>query len=188
VRKNFGHDYFCAHVTGKTVESGIPQLSMGEMWALFAEKVRHLVRSSQALQINASVLMCNHYHILCSSPNAASLLNLRSFVGCAFDDDNFIRPINHYNDYTNTYKYIYRNPVEAGLVTFVENYEFSSLHSLLGRSSTAFPVIDNMNLIFNSGKILKWLNSSDGSEIFGPLSLMKQKSPSISRVKESVSI
>jgi putative transposase len=183
VRKNFGHDYFCAHVTGKTVESGIPQLSMSEMWMLFAEKVRHLVRSSQALQINASVLMCNHYHILCSSPRAESLLDLKTFVGCAYDDDNFVRPINHYNDFTNTYKYIYRNPVEAGLVKYVESYEFSSLHSLLGRSSLAFPVIDNMNLIFNSGKMLKWLNSSDGSEIFGPLSLTKQKSPSISRAK-----
>ncbi|MGZ3749374.1 MAG: hypothetical protein ACXVCD_18710, partial [Pseudobdellovibrionaceae bacterium] len=52
----------------------------------------------------------------------------------------------------------YRNPLEAGLCRKVEDYEYSSLRSLIGLSELRAPVIDNMGLIHGPKKILEWLN------------------------------
>ncbi|MBS1970381.1 MAG: hypothetical protein JSU04_08735 [Bdellovibrionales bacterium] len=63
--------------------------------------------------------------------------------------------------YKRAYKYIYRNPVEAGMCSRAEDYEFSSLRGLLGRVNLQVPVIDNMGLIFGPKKILTWLNEKE---------------------------
>lgn len=70
----------------------------------------------------------------------------------------FCDPILSSEYYKNAYKYIYRNPLDAGLCRTVEEYEYSSLRGLLGHSPLVVPVIDNMGLIHTPLKILDWLN------------------------------
>lgn len=61
--------------------------------------------------------------------------------------------------YQETYKEIYRSPVEGRLSSQVEDYSHSSLRSLLGLAPRTFPVCDHMNLIFNPSAQLRWLNT-----------------------------
>lgn len=56
------------------------------------------------------------------------------------------------------YKYIYRNPVEAGLCSIVEEYRYSSLSSLLGQSRTIIPIERDDTLFSNVERQLEWLN------------------------------
>lgn len=60
----------------------------------------------------------------------------------------------------NTYKYVYRNPVRAGLVELCEDWPYSTLHGLLGKSHLAIPLLED-SLLFDGSKnleILNWLN------------------------------
>ena len=65
--------------------------------------------------------------------------------------DNFIQ-------YKETYRYIYRNPVVAGLATHPENYPYSTLPKLLGKSSLDFLLLDDLGIILNPSDGLIWLN------------------------------
>jgi hypothetical protein len=68
----------------------------------------------------------------------------------------------------NAYKYIYRNPVRAGLCERVEDYPFSTISGLVGNSRLLFPVVED-TLLFNptfQWSTLDWLNTApkDGHE------------------------
>jgi len=81
----------------------------------------------------------------------------------------FCEPILSAAYYKHAYKYIYRNPLEAGLCKRVEDYEFSSLRGLLGAAELRAPVIDNMDLIYGAQKMLAWLNAGEKEEeLFNP--------------------
>src|SRR5690606_21261464 len=67
--------------------------------------------------------------------------------------------INHVKQYQTTYRYIYRNPVEVGLVDKAEDYPFSTLPYVLGQPGLQFLCRDHMNAIFSPSRLLKWLNS-----------------------------
>ncbi|MEK6627995.1 MAG: hypothetical protein AABY53_05165, partial [Bdellovibrionota bacterium] len=88
---------------------------------------------------------------------------------------NLAEPILNYSHYLNTYKYIYRNPVEAGLCKKPEDYPYSSLYYLLGRGTLHCQVIDHLNLIQNPLHILKWLNLDIDYKI-SQLKLLRQAS------------
>ena len=75
------------------------------------------------------------------------------------ETSSFCEPIENYAQYLNTYKYIYRNPVEAGLSLKAENYIYSTLNILLGRSLAYCEIIDYASLIQNPLQILSWLNN-----------------------------
>lgn len=68
--------------------------------------------------------------------------------------------------YLHAYKYLYRNPVEAGLVDLVEEYKFSSLQGLLGETWLDVPVSedDNWKDLFTREETLKWLNAAPSKE------------------------
>lgn len=93
------------------------------------------------LKIGAFVLMNNHFHLLVLTPEEdidrvmyffMKDVTLRiqkktgrinkifggRYKGCI---------IEHHNYLMNVYKYIYRNPVAAGMTTRAEDYEFSTL-------------------------------------------------------------
>ncbi|MBC7754321.1 MAG: hypothetical protein H7Z71_08795, partial [Moraxellaceae bacterium] len=70
-----------------------------------------------------------------------------------------VEPIKNYSQYLNTYKYIYRNPVEAGLAFMCESYIYSTLNGILGQNDLLLHVLDTMGVIQNPRKILNWLNS-----------------------------
>jgi hypothetical protein len=75
-----------------------------------------------------------------------------------------IRKIESFAQYREIYRYIYRNPLEVGIVPMAEMYEFSTLFELLGYGKKKFFPHDNMGLITNPFPILSWINWGTPSE------------------------
>lgn len=117
---------------------------------------------THSIEIQALVMMDTHFHILiesfaqkenffCDEINKR-LNGLRKF-------NSHCEPIDSVTQYLNTYKYIYNNPVEAGLCNNVETYQYSSVHFLLGKSVGYCLVADKLKLIQNAYQVLSWLNN-----------------------------
>jgi len=96
------------------------------------------------LHLYALVMMDTHIHLLVQS-----------------DMDCHCEPILNYPQFLNAYKYIYRNPVEAGIVDKVEDYPYSTLKALIGKSISYCSVTDHMGLVQNPFHHLNWLNNKD---------------------------
>lgn len=68
------------------------------------------------------------------------------------------KPLFSYASYLETYRYIYRNPIEEKLIVEPERYPYSSLSWLLGkRSNPGLDVIDRLKVIQNPLKVLRWV-------------------------------
>lgn len=147
---------------------------LSQRWDLFCETLQD-IQFKTDFTAHAFVLMDTHFHILFStrSPKKALLAeefhqNLTALCGIStgtLEEPLFCDPILSAAYYKNAYKYIYRNPVEAGIVSRVEDYEFSSLREILGqgphRAQGRAPVLDQMGLVYHPRRVLEWLNSSE---------------------------
>lgn len=142
-----------------------------ERWLIFCRALCD-IQFKTDFTAHAFVLMGTHFHILFSTRSEKKELLAEAFHQCltqlcnktweALETPLFCDPIVSAEYYKNAYKYIYRNPVEAGLCLRVEDYDFSSLKAVLGGRPEMAPVIDNMGLIHSPVRILTWLNSEDG--------------------------
>ena len=135
-------------------------------------------KGENLIEICAWVLMNNHFHLLVSTPDANLdramnylMRETSRVIGWRAGRINQVYggPYNwsvlmsqHY--YLNAYKYVYRNPVEAGLATAVENYKFSTLPGLLGAQLLVIPVEDDEILFSDANQKLAWLNESYPNE------------------------
>ena len=62
--------------------------------------------------------------------------------------------------YQHAYKYIYRNPVHAGICEKVEDYKYSTLRGIMGMDYLYIPAYDNMHVIQAPNSRLGWLNEA----------------------------
>lgn len=141
-----------------------------ERWRIFCQALSD-IQFKTDFTAHAFVLMDTHFHILFSTRSSKehilaeefhqNLTNLCNRTWEALEIPLFCEPITSAAYYKQAYKYVYRNPVEAGLSVRAEDYEFSSLRGLLGSTNFGVPVIDNMGLIFGPKKMLDWLNTAD---------------------------
>lgn len=141
-----------------------------ERWKIFCQALNNIQFRSD-LAAHAFVLMDTHFHILFSTRSMKERAlaeefhqHLSALCNCTWDALEvplYCESILSAEYYKRAYKYIYRNPVEAGMCSRAEDYEFSSLRGLLGRVNLQVPVIDNMGLIFGPKKILTWLNEKE---------------------------
>lgn len=133
---------------------------------VFLQKLISALAKKHNVVPHALVMMDTHIHLLlfsgCEKENffADDLQKglLSQYVNTTELPSAHCEPIFSYPQYINTYKYIYNNPVVAGLSNKAENYPYSSLHSLIFGKILYCEVIDYLNLIQNPFKILKWLN------------------------------
>ena len=131
-------------------------------WLFLQKKVDELSRKFE-IEVQALVMMDTHVHLLGACFGASENFfceELQREILVSQKGDNLSEPILNYSQYLNTYKYIYRNPVEAGLCARAEDYVFSSLRSLLGRGLLSCQIHDQLGLIQNPVQILKWLNQN----------------------------
>lgn len=125
-------------------------------------------------RIHAFVLMPNHFHMLTSTPQAnispgmqylmnqtsREITRLSGRINQTFGNRHHKTLITTDHYFTNCYKYVYRNPVKAGLCTRVEDYKYSTLNGLLGDSQLVVPV-ERDTLLFTphfDERTLSWLN------------------------------
>jgi putative transposase len=168
-----GKDFSFVHVTGHTNQSQWPQLPMDVVWQIFCSRLQELRRPA-GHHVNAFVLMHNHFHLLMTEKvsciektidELSQKIN-RDFADQTGSDLKIFRELPEYsliNDYTYlrfTYRYIYQNPVKAGIVMRAENYKFSTLSHLLGKKhdSVFLNVTDTFGLMYDPMRILKWIN------------------------------
>lgn len=131
-------------------------------WLFIQSKVRELSRKFE-IEVQSLVMMDTHVHLLGASFGPSENFfaeELQRSIAGSDKSDSLSEPILNYSQYLNTYKYIYRNPVEAGLTERAEDYQYSSLRSLLGKSELNCEIHDQLGLIQNPIHILKWLNQN----------------------------
>ncbi len=165
------------HVIGKTVDGEAwPILTMPEAWQLFSEQLDFINGDIGIRNTQSFLLMSNHYHWICDlgdtadfgvlewfheSINVGFLHSTQRYLGSVVPVMPTVYRIEHVKQYQTTYRYIYRNPVEAGLVRKAEDYPYSTLPYVLGLKTPEFECTDQMNLIYAPAQILKWLNEND---------------------------
>ncbi len=127
-----------------------------ETWALMEFECRRISDSFGA-QIHAFVLMPNHFHMILTVPNEDLGIVMMHFIrtitrtintisgrwgrvfgaryhGSLIDSEYYIH---------NVFKYVYRNPVRAGLCERVEDYEFSTLMQSTQKNMGNFPIVNS---------------------------------------------
>ena len=123
--------------------------------------------------------MHNHFHMLVTTPEANLDLAMNYLlrevskrigehtkrINQIFGGPYHWTVIKNSIHYQHAYKYVYRNPVHAGLSDKVEEYRYSSLPGLLGLDYLYIPVYDNLNLIQNPAAQLSWLNEDYDEEV-----------------------
>ena len=167
------------HVTARSHNQVWFQLPMDRVWDIFSRYL-YFVTLAYGVRVHAFVLMSNHFHMLISTPNANLDKAMNYFmreVSKAIGNDSgninqtFGGPyhwsvIRNQLYYQHAYKYVYRNPVDAGMCKRAEEYKYSTLRRLLGWDHLPFPAFDNLGLITNPGEQLEWLNSPYPHEDF----------------------
>jgi putative transposase len=165
-------NHFPYHVYNRVLDQRFyPDLKVA--WDIYADALR-LSAWGRGLNVHAFVLMSNHYHLLVSTPDSnldqciqyfqsqvslgmrryASTGNLRfgtRYKWSLLTDPIYVRSV---------YRYIYQNPLRAGLVPRVELYPWSTLAGIVGMSALKPPIWD-----FCKGEVeadlesrLEWLN------------------------------
>lgn len=158
------------HLVARSNNKEAFYLPMEVMWQLTNSRLRNLQEKFD-LKIGAFVLMNNHFHLLLLTPNedidrimyffmkdVTKDIQRRTgrinkifggrYKGCLIE--------NHYY-LVNVYRYIYQNPLRAGIVNRIEDYPFSTFSDKNFRLEELFPEM-------NRGHELEWLNASTQDE------------------------
>lgn len=150
---------------------------MPEVWEVFTQELSRCCQKNK-LAVHAFVLMSNHFHLLASTPSANISQCMHQFmqrssreltrrgnrINETFAGRHYKCVMQDPNYFLNAYKYVYRNPVHAGLSFAVEDYEFSSLRAIVERRSPGFPIEEDT--VFGSDPVgtLNWLNAPPDRE------------------------
>ena len=157
------------HVTARSNNKEWFSLPMGQMWQLAQDSLSEAM-AAHPVSLVSFVLMGNHYHMLLLTPegnldsfmyefNKRLAIKIKSQTGqinhifggrykwCLIESQKYL---------INCYRYIYQNPVRAEMVTRCEDYPFSTLGCLLGKSHCQFPLHDPYGFKDEYG--LLWLN------------------------------
>jgi REP element-mobilizing transposase RayT len=167
-------DTFPYHVYGRCINKQWFDVPIDDVWQIF-EEFLYLATIGFDARIHAFVLMNNHFHLLISTPRA-NLDRIMNYVlretsrqitkRAGRINQTFGGPykwsiVRTDIQFGNAYKYVYRNPVEAGRTNRCEDYRFSTLKGILGFEKLVIPTFDDI-LLSNSGidvEILDWLNA-----------------------------
>lgn len=148
---------------------------ISQRWLIFLNGLAE-IQTNESVKWISAVLMGTHFHVLFSLNSINSfnenilMTDLEVWLAetlelpmPVFEHPVLCERILSLAQFRYTYKYIYRNPVEASLCTLVQEYPWSSLRELL--SPTGKIVFSDSNsLIQNPYQTLKWLNDETSSQ------------------------
>ncbi|AZZ37679.1 hypothetical protein CIK05_13030 [Bdellovibrio sp. qaytius] len=130
------------HITARSNNKEFFYVDTDTLWEIFLDSMAEAESQFQC-KLHAFVLMSNHYHLLISTPSANLDLVMNYLQReIARNANKKSSRINHFfggpynwsliseeTYYWNALKYIFRNPIRAGLCTDVLHYKYSSLNS-----------------------------------------------------------
>lgn len=132
---------------------------------IFVQKTIQPLLKNHSIQLYAFVMMDTHLHLLIQSEQKKENYFCedlkKAFSTKTSKIEWHCEPVTSYPQFLSAYKYIYRNPIEAGLARQVEDYPYSSLQSLLGKGVAYLDIVDHMRLIHNPIHHLNWLNNKE---------------------------
>jgi putative transposase len=156
------------HIIARSNNKDWFQAPLEDCWEVFKETLDN-AQQKYGFKTHAFVLMSNHYHWLMSlkeenlgsgmcyfqtttSRKIGRLSNrINRIYGARYKPTEILEPIH----YANTYRYIYQNPVRAGICNQVEDYPWSTIHQvqkareICGPFGAEIPWLD----------LLSWLNT-----------------------------
>jgi putative transposase len=146
------------------------------VWEILGETISDLQQTS-SFHTHAAVLMSNHIHLLLTFPAGGAQPALKALAfrftsrvrresgppGLRFGLYPHSYEIRHPGYFCRALKYVYRNPVRAGICGRVEEYPFSTIHGLLGTERLRFPLHETYFgqslAAMNPEELLLWLNT-----------------------------
>ncbi|MCB0340724.1 MAG: transposase [Bdellovibrionales bacterium] len=162
---------FPFHITARCINKEWFHLPMPAVWTVM-ENYLYFIHHEYKIILHAFVLMTNHFHLIATAPEAniseamnyfmretsRNLTEASGRINQTYGSRFFRTLIESEHYYQHAYKYVYRNPVEAGLTNKVEDYPYSTLHGLMGRSHTLIPTTYDDTLFSDLEATLNWLN------------------------------
>jgi putative transposase len=168
---------FPYHVTARANNRDAFPVRAAKMWQIISSEC-HAISLLFGTKLHAVLMMPNHIHMLISTPVEDLGIVMNEFMAATTRRANLLSsrsghlyggPYNWTVIHSSLYfahalKYVYRNPVRAKLCDNVEDYPFSSLHSLLGQSPLGFPIAMTNSILDVSlpssepADWLEWLN------------------------------
>lgn len=163
---------FPYHVTARCINKEWFNLPMECVWEIMSQQL-FFIHHAFGAEILAFVLMSNHFHLLLRTPlanldkitewfmreSSRSLVWEGNRINQTYGGPHFRCVVSSFHHFLNAYKYLYFNPVHAGICRNVEDYRFSSLRGLLGQERLLFPVANDETLFSDVEGTLRWLNS-----------------------------
>lgn len=161
------------HITARSHNKDAFRLPPELMWPLVCDELTRL-HFIHDFQILSFVLMPNHFHMITVTPKANLPEGMHSFMTHVskqinamtgnlnqnFGARHFRCLMTSHHYLLNAYKYVYRNPVKAGLCRRVEDYRYSSLQMYLGLQPIAYPLSEDCTLMNDIDSTLAWLNKT----------------------------
>jgi putative transposase len=159
------------HVTSRSHNKVQFPLDLNRVWSIAISSLRE-ANNIHPISLISFVLMSNHYHMLLYTPKAnldrfmyefnkrlalkiqleAGAIN-QVFGGrykwCLIQSAQYL---------SNCYRYVYQNPVRAGIVKLCEDYPFSTLQYAKGHALFSIPIHDTFGL--EDDFDLVWLNEN----------------------------
>jgi REP element-mobilizing transposase RayT len=169
---------FPYHITGRCINKDWFELPMQEVWNIFSEEL-YMAHILHDLKIHSFVLMNNHYHLIASTPKSNLSVCMQRFsqrvsvritksgkrINQTFAGRYYKTVLQSPNYYLNCYKYIYRNPVEAGICEKAELYPYSTLSEKLGLRNLTVPIeFDDTLFEPRLESCLDWINQKPSDE------------------------
>ncbi len=114
------------------------------------------------VELQALVMMDTHFHLLIGvADNNENFFCDEIGIKLSNESDHsvYCEPVTNLAQYLNSYKYIYNNPVQAGICERADQYPYSSIQILMGKCSSHCLISDKMRFIQNPRRVLHWLNS-----------------------------
>lgn len=145
---------------------------MEEVWKIM-ERGLYFLRHGYDIQIHSFLLMSNHFHLVTTCPEGNLSRGMAWLLSYTTKEINraanrknqiwgqrfYSTELFNYWHQVNAYKYVYQNPVRAGLVSKVEDYRYSTLHGLLGSQHILIPVKSDDFLFEKIDGTLFWMNT-----------------------------
>ncbi len=165
------------HITARCINREWFKIPLEEVWTIM-ENYLFFVSRAFDFKVVSFLLMPNHFHLLARSTELSRAMEyfMRETSRCigreaARINQTYGRPY-HPTEFIsnihaiNTYKYVYRNPVEAKLCERVEQYPYSTLYGLLGFRKLIIPVEQDLQLFAGDSleEALDWLNNSPSED------------------------
>jgi putative transposase len=162
---------FPYHITGRCINRDWFRLPLEVIWEIFVDYL-YLEHHARGLKIHAFVLMNNHFHLIATAPETSistcmcyfmtevsrQITRLSGRINQTFGAPHHPSLINTYHYFMHAYKYVYRNPVDAGIIDRVEAYPYSTLRRTLGFGPLTIPMEEDTILFDDVEGTLRWLN------------------------------